>query len=220
MIKVETIIDTWLDKNPNSFKILADEIVPALQDKQYYPKTENILRAFKETPYEDVKVVILGQDPYHDGSATGLAFDNVGNRIKISPSLRNIMSELVNEGFETCVNVSPAFGSRLGHLPEQGVLLLNTALTVEPSNPGSHAELWKPFTVELIKELQNKDNIVWILWGKHAQSYKEYITNETHKTIESAHPSPFSASKGFFGSKPFSKCNGYLKELGLSSIKW
>lgn len=146
-----------------------------------------------------------------------VAFDNYIQQKKTSPSLRNILTELKNDvGKSECSGE----GSVLGHLPQQGILLLNTALTVKPAYPGSHAEMWKPFTEQLITDLQVKDKIIWILWGKHAQSFKSLITNETHKTIESAHPSPFSANKGFFGSKPFSKCNEYLNEWGILPIKW
>lgn len=208
-------LKSWTE-NSKSFSLIKEHILPQLKDKTFYPSTENILRAFKECPYDNLKVVILGQDPYHDGSAVGIAFDNYIQQKKTSPSLRNILIEM-----EKDVGYSwDGEASALGHLPEQGVLLLNTALTVSPSKPASHTELWKPFTEQLITDLQQKDNIIWILWGKHAQGYKHLITNPTHKFIESAHPSPLSASRGFFGSKPFSKCNALLKDLGLSPIKW
>ena len=108
----------------------------------------------------------------------------------------------------------------LSHWTSEGILMLNTALTVEPHKAGSHTELWKTFTELLIKYLNSKDNIVWILWGNHAKSFKQFITNETHKFVESAHPSPLSASRGFFGSKPFSKTNEHLKSLNLQPISW
>lgn len=161
--------------------------------------------------------------PYFDGSATGLAFDNKNDGSKISPSLRNILKELdtdipvVSQPF----NDIPVKDSYLGHLPEQGVLLLNTALTVRPNEAGSHTDLWKPFTEKLIEKLNKSDNIVWILWGNHAKSYKKFITNETHHVIEGVHPMPLAANRGgFFGEKFFSKANDYLKEVDKTPIQW
>lgn len=162
----------------------------------------------------------MGQDPYFDGSANGLCFSNQGNKIKLSPSLQNIRKELASDGGKKFLDVSPSFGSHLDYLPQQGILMINTALTVEPGKAGSHAQLWEPFTNEIISSLNKKDNIVWILLGNYAKKYKELITNTTHKFVEAVHPSPLSAHRGFFGSKIFSRTNQALKELGLEQIKW
>lgn len=168
-----------------------------------------------------MKVVILGQDPYHDpNSATGLAFEN-HNPKNPSPSLHNIMTEMINDNIDNEENYNIEEQKPLGEYhAKQGVLLLNTALTVEQAKPGSHLKLWEPFTIEILKILNEKDNLVWILWGKKAQNYRKYITNETHFFIESAHPSPLSAHRGFFESRPFSKTNWILRTLKIDSIKW
>lgn len=147
--------------------------------------------------------------PYHDGSSVGTAFDNVITK-KPSPSLRNIIRECQSdEGF------TKGETTYLENWINQGVLLMNTAFTVEEGMAGSHIEIWRDFTVGVIKRLQEKDNIVWVLWGRHAQMHKPLITNTTHHIIEGAHPSPFSASK-FFGGKYFSKINEKLE----SPIEW
>lgn len=156
---------------------------------------------------------------------TKVAFDNLRSQNKISPSLRNILKEMDNDlgtimGWQGSEDTTIA-DSYLGHLPQQGVLLLNTALTVRPNEAGSHTDLWKPFTEKLIEILNKQDNIVWILWGNHAKSYKKFITNETHHVIEGVHPMPLAANRGgFFGEKFFSKANNYLKEVGESPIQW
>ena len=180
--------------------------------KKYYPDKEDIFRAFKLCPLEKLKVVILGQDPYHDGSATGLAFSNRSDSKSFSPSLRNILKEVENDVFEGFkLDQSP----NLERWAEQGVLLLNTALTVEKGNPGSHAELWNRFTRDVIESISNEiPAIVYMLWGKHAKGYLECISKESNFILASPHPSPFSASRGFFGNKHFSKCNEVLTEVG------
>lgn len=192
--------------------------------KIYYPGKKDIFRAFELCPVEKLKVVILGQDPYHDGSATGLAFSNRSDSKSISPSLRNILKEVedsVYDGFK--LEQDP----NLERWAEQGVLLLNTALTVEKSNPGSHAELWDEFTRKVIKRISDEiPAIVYMLWGKHAKGYLEYISRETNFILASPHPSPFSAGRGFFGNKHFSKCNEVLVQVGIAKeekdyeIKW
>lgn len=158
--------------------------------------------------------------PYHDGSATGLAFDNDRSR-KSSPSLQNILKEMDDDLGEIMGwqgrEMSP---SHLGHLPQQGVLLLNTALTVKRGEPGSHAELWKPFTNQLITDMQAKDNIVWILWGNHAKSFKPLITNATHYIIEGGHPSPLNRKQDFKGGEYFSKANKFLTSTNQTKIQW
>lgn len=202
------------------FKTFINSIIPVLSKstaKVYPEDSKNIFRAFKLVDPNNIKVVILGMDPYHDGSSTGIAFDNYITSKKISPSLRNVIKEMESDLDGT---LKPTTDSYLGHLPAQGVLLINTALTVEKGKAGSHAALWSVFTRELIEDLNGYDNIIWVLWGNHAKAYKESITNTTHQFIESAHPSPFSAEKGFFGTKPFSKVNQLLKKLGKEEIKW
>lgn len=174
-----------------------------------YPEQENIFAPFNQFETDKLKVVIVGQDPYTDGSSLGVAFDNLTTK-KPSPSLRNIIKECrTDEGF------TQGETTYLENWIKQGVLLMNTAFTVEEGKPGSHIELWSSFTEEVLTEIQKIDNIVWVLWGRHAQSYKHLITNPTHKIIEGAHPSPFSASK-FFGGKYFSRIN----ELLTIPIEW
>lgn len=212
----------WLVKMPKPFEIFYETIGPALRNQEYYPNSLSIFRAFNECSVANLKVVILGMDPYHDGSATGLAFDNRANRIKISPSLQQIRREMAQDVGELYnISPSPSIGSHLDHLPKQGVLLLNTALTVEPKKPGSHTKLWEPFTNEVVGQINEKfDNIVWILWGNHAKSFKSKITNKTHHIIEGGHPSPLNTKTPFAGGKYFSKCNAFLKSVNKSPIKW
>lgn len=161
--------------------------------------------------------------PYHDGSATGLAFDNLRTQKKLSPSLKAIIQEIQDCPTEDTIyfmSEEDKTESFLGHLPEQGVLLLNTALTVEHEKAGSHTKLWKPFTEQLIKDIQKKDDIVWILWGNHAKSYKPLIDNKTHYIIEGGHPSPLNTSVPFAGGKYFSECNSFLRTVNKTPIQW
>ena len=182
-----------------------------------FPKYEYIFRALDLTPIDSIKVVILGQDPYHgDGEANGLAF-SVNKGIKIPPSLKNIYKELKDDlGLPI-----PNHGD-LTKWAEQGVLLLNSVLTVEKDKPGSHKDFgWQEYTDSLITEIsQKREHVVFILWGKYAESKISLIDKGKHLIILSTHPSPFSARKGFFGSKPFSKCNTWLKEKGMTEIDW
>lgn len=182
-----------------------------------YPEMDNIWNAFKHTPYESLKVVILGQDPYHGkGQAHGLSF-SVQPGVKIPPSLRNIFKELASD-----IGCSiPVSGSLLGWA-EQGVLLMNTVLTVREGEAHSHRKQgWEAFTDEVIRKLSDRDEpIVFILWGRPAQEKKRLIDLTKHVTIESVHPSPLSANRGFFGSRPFSKTNEQLASWGNSEIDW
>lgn len=232
LIKNNYITEDWGYFSKKAFKIFYRDIVPKLKaiEVDTFPEsTTDIFKAFKLTPLDSVKVIIIGQDPYHDGSATGLAFDNTWvkalSKKGMSPSLRNIITEM-GEDLDHKIYVEQGEETILQHLTSQGVLLLNAALTVEKRSPISHFPMWKDFTTELISSLNEKDNIVWVLWGRFAQQFKPLITNETHEIIEGVHPSPFSANgKGegtpkFFGSKPFSKVNSYLKEKGLKQIIW
>ena len=181
-----------------------------------YPAKENIFNAFKLTEYNNVKVVILGQDPYHEpNQAHGLAFSVLCD--KLPPSLKNIYKEM-----STDLNARINQDGNLEYLARQGVLLLNTTLTVREGEAASHfGKGWEILTDNVIKELNNSTNpIVFILWGNNARKKKSLITNPNHYIIESAHPSPLSVRHGFFGSRPFSKCNEFLKSKNISEIKW
>lgn len=185
------------------------------KEKTIFPQKNNILRALSLTDYDDVKVVILGQDPYHGvGEANGLAF-SVNNGVSLPPSLKNIYKELY---YDLGINISKK--GDLTCWAKEGVLLLNSVLTVEKDKPASHKDVgWNIFTDEIIKKLNEKDSpVVFILWGNFAKSKKILITNPKHLVISSPHPSPFSASSGFFGSKPFSKTNNYLISNGIKEI--
>lgn len=194
-----------------------------------YPAKEDIYAAFVKTSYERTKVVILGQDPYHgEGQACGLAF-SVNKGIAKPPSLVNILKELVNdldlkkEDLKTKLSYkgSEVLNGDLTSWAEQGVLLLNTVLTVRASSPNSHKKKgWESLTNAVIMELNKKQvPLVYVLWGLHAQ-LKQSLIDPKHIVIKAAHPSPLSASKGFFGSKPFSKVNQELHKLGLTKIDW
>ena len=181
-----------------------------------HPSRDLIFRAFQLTPFNNIKVVIFGQDPYHEvNQAHGLAFSVLCD--KLPPSLKNIYKEM-----ESDLNVKINQDGNLDYLAKQGVLLLNTVLTVRNGEANSHKNMgWETFTDNLIKELDKIDNpIVFILWGAKAIQKKKYINNPNHFIVESEHPSPLSAYRGFFGSKPFSKTNDFLISKGLEPIKW
>lgn len=189
------------------------------EKEKYYPEDNNIFRCFYMTPFDNIKVVILGQDPYHNGSATGLCFDvKLGN--PLNPSLQNIYKELESEGF------SPVKDGNLESWTRQGVLLLNTALTVKEGDTESHLELWSDFSDKVIKKLSEKEFIVWVILGKKAADWKNSITNKRHIILEATHPSPFSALKGnstqkaFIGSGIFKNVNKELSKNGLDKISW
>lgn len=198
------------------FKNLVDYINEEYNNKTVYPLKENIFKALEYTDYNDIKVVILGQDPYHgEGEAQGLSF-SIPNDIKITPSLRNIFKELKND-----LNIERT-NTDLSDWAKQGVLLLNAILTVCKDTPLSHKDKgWEIFTDEIIKKINEREEpVVFILWGNYARSKKKLITNKNHYIIESAHPSPLSASRGFFDSKPFSKTNDILISINNESIRW
>lgn len=181
-----------------------------------YPEYKNIFNALRYTDYDEVKVVILGQDPYHGkGEAHGLSF-SVQEGVKRPPSLNNIFKELYNDLGVKREN------NDLTDWAKEGVFLLNSIMTVVKDTPLSHkGRGWETFTDDLIKLLNQREKpIVFILWGSYARSKKELITNKKHYIIESVHPSPLSASRGFFGSKPFSKTNNFLVSHGIKPIKW
>ncbi len=183
--------------------------------KTVFPKKSEVFRALRLTDYDQIKIVILGQDPYHgEGEAEGLSF-SVKDGIRKPPSLRNIFKELHDDlGYD-----EPKNGSLIKWAKE-GVLLLNSMLTVEKDKPLSHKPLgWEQFTDEVIKKINEKETpVVFILWGAYARSKKKYITNPNHYIIESAHPSPFSASYGFFGSRPFSRANKFLISKNIKPV--
>ena len=196
---------------------LKNFVIDEYKNKTVYPKMSEIFNAFVKTPYENVKVVILGQDPYHgENEAEGLSF-SVKVGIAKPPSLINIFSELKSD-----LGIDPPNHGSLISWAEQGVLLLNSSLTVIKDSPKSHANKgWEIFTDEVIKLINKKETpVVFILWGSDARSKKYLITNKKHLIIESAHPSPLSAYRGFFGSKPFSKTNAFLIKNGISPIEW
>lgn len=199
-------------KNTEFYKYYTSNIENELEDGTFYPAKDNIFKAFKENP----KVIVLGQDPYHDGSATGLAFDSYYHK-KMPPSLKNIVDEVMDDiGFMEIKNDAD---SVLEHWNDQGVMLINTALTVEKGKAGSHTKLWEPFTIKVVEHMNKVDNIVWILWGNHAKKFKKYIINNTHSIIEGYHPSPLAGNK-FKNGKYFSKCNDILKSKNITPIKW
>lgn len=187
------------------------------QNNIIYPQPQYIYNALRLTSYKDTKVVILGQDPYHEPmQAHGLAF-SVNKGVDIPPSLQNIYKELHDDlGCDI-----PSHGN-LESWAKQGVLLLNTVLTVRAHKANSHKDKgWERITDTIISKLNDKNEpVVFILWGNNARSKKKYITNSKHLVLESVHPSPLSAYNGFFGSKPFSKTNDFLVSNGLISIDW
>ena len=182
-----------------------------------FPEEKNVFKALELTPFESVKVVILGQDPYHGfGQAHGLSF-SVQKGTPLPPSLRNIYKELQEDlGGEL-----PTEGD-LSHWAKQGILLLNTVLTVEEGNANSHKGMgWETLTNRLIESLNELNHpVIFILWGKPAQDKEKLITNLSHVILKAPHPSPLSAYRGFFGSKPFSKVNEILIQQGQTPIRW
>ncbi len=200
------------------FKELTDFIKQEYLENTVYPHPKNIFKAFELCPFERVKVVILGQDPYHGpNQAIGLSFA-VAEEVRIPPSLQNIFKELGSDLGEPLVHTD----GDLSRWASQGVLLLNATLTVRARNANSHqGKGWEKFTDAVIKKLSDeREHLVFILWGNYARSKGTLIDRSKHVVIESTHPSPFSAHNGFFGSKPFSKTNEYLEEHGEKAIEW
>lgn len=187
------------------------------KDNKVYPKRNDIYNAFKFTSYNNTKVLILGQDPYHQPlQANGLSF-SVDDNIKLPPSLKNIFKELLDD-----LKIDHSNSGNLSNWAKQGVLLLNTTLTVRDSQPMSHkGRGWEELTESVINYLNEKKTpVVFILWGNLAKDKKKLITNSIHHVIESVHPSPLSARRGFFGSKPFSKTNDILLKTNQTPIDW
>ncbi|WP_404446266.1 uracil-DNA glycosylase [Sutcliffiella horikoshii] len=219
---MENLSGTWkmLWEKETSEKYYKD-LMAFLEDEYakqtVYPDKEAIFSAFQATPFEDVKVVILGQDPYHGkGQAHGMSF-SVQKGVRVPPSLKNIYQELYDDQ-----GLEPVHHGFLMEWAKQGVLLLNTVLTVRESNPNSHkGKGWELFTDQVIRTLnERKKPVIFLLWGKHAEQKEALITNNQHYILKSSHPSPFSARKGFFGSRPFSKVNAILNEIGEEPIDW
>jgi len=216
--------------HPSWLVVLADEFQqPYMQQLRHFLKAEKvagkiiyppgslIFNALDTTPFDQVKVVILGQDPYHGpNQAHGLCF-SVMPGVKFPPSLRNIYQEL-----EADLGIRPPNHGCLQAWAEQGVLMLNATLTVEKGNAGSHqGKGWETFTDAVIRALnEQRSGLVFILWGSYAQRKGEFLDRQKHLVIESPHPSPFSAHRGFFGSRPFSKTNDYLQQQGQTPVDW
>ncbi len=199
------------------FRKLVEFVKEEYSTKTVFPPGPYIFRALNECPFDKVKVLILGQDPYHTpGVANGLAFSANPDK-RVPPSLQNIYKELKSD-----LGVEPPSSPDLTRWAVQGVLLLNATLTVRKGEAGSHqGKGWEEFTDAVIKTVSDeKEHVVFILWGAYAQKKEPLIDSSKHLIVKSPHPSPFSANNGFFGSKPFSKTNEYLKANGIDDIKW
>ncbi|MGZ5284487.1 MAG: uracil-DNA glycosylase [Kaistella sp.] len=212
---------TWTEilapiKNTEYFENLWENVKDEYAAGKCFPPKNQIFRALELTPFDEVKVVIIGQDPYHnDFQANGLCF-SVSENVAAPPSLKNIFTELKDDlGIERTKK-------ELDDWAGQGVLLLNATLSVKAHSPNSHKNLgWETFTNFIIKEIsEQKEHVVFVLWGAFAQKKEELIDSSKHFIIKSAHPSPFSVYRGFYGSKPFSKINGYLESKTLRAISW
>lgn len=199
------------------FKELVGFVKEEYSKNTIYPPGKSIFRAFDLCPFEDVKVVILGQDPYHGaGQANGLCF-SVNENVAFPPSLKNIYKEI-----EADLGVKMPESGNLDGWAKQGVLLLNATLTVRASQAGSHQKKgWEQFTDAVIQQVSDaKEKVVFILWGRYAQEKGKVIDHVKHHVLTAPHPSPFSVHSGFFGCKHFSKANEYLKAVGKEPIKW
>lgn len=206
-----------IEKQKDYFKKLTDYVDSEYETKTIFPARENVMNAMKYTPYKKVKVVIVGQDPYHGiGEAHGLCF-SVNPGIKVPPSLQNIYKELHRD-----LGLYIPNNGYLLKWAKEGVLMLNAVLTVVKDTPGSHrGRGWEMFTDEVIKAVNEKDTpVVFLLWGAYAKAKKELITNPIHLVLESSHPSPFSVRSGFDGCSHFSKTNEFLKQNGMEPIDW
>ena len=216
------IDDSWKDKLKEEFSkpyfnVLTNFIREEYKTKKIFPPANLIFNAFDKCPFNEVKVVIIGQDPYHNpGQANGLCF-SVNDNVRIPPSLSNIYKEIYNDLGKPI----PESGN-LEHWSEQGVLLLNATLTVRANSPGSHQNKgWEQFTDAVIDKLSTDcENIVFLLWGSFAQRKGANIDTNKHQVLKSVHPSPLSAHRGFFGNRHFSKTNEYLIQHNKKPIDW
>ncbi len=212
---------TWTEilapiKETPYFTDLWEKVKQEYHTATVYPPKNQIFRAIQLTPFEEVKVVIIGQDPYHNiGQANGLSF-SVSESVTAPPSLKNIFKELEDD-----LQIKRT-RKDLEDWAEQGVLLLNATLTVKAHTPNSHKDLgWEKFTNYIIEQIsKHREHVVFVLWGAFAQKKEELIDPGKHYIIKSAHPSPFSVHRGFFGSRPFSKINAYLSEHNKKPIEW
>jgi uracil-DNA glycosylase len=208
-----------LDNLNNAIMSISTELVELRKESIILPVAGDplLFQAFRETPFSKVKVVILGQDPYHDGSFNGLAFGNgLKNDApprKVSPSLRKILQE-VERTEEIKANPS------LYYWAAQGVLLINTAHTVIEGIPGGHLELWRPFTELVLGALNTKQDLVWMLWGSKAQAFLPYIANKSHLVLQAGHPSPLNNTHPYAGCNHFKECNTHLKLKKYEAIIW
>ena len=213
---------SWLEaledefKKPYMLNLRQFLIQEKSKNKIIFPLNEKTFSSFQLTSLNEVKLVIIGQDPYHGpNQAHGLAF-SVQENVPIPPSLKNIFKEISED-----LKIEKRLSGDLTNWANQGVLLLNTCLTVFPGRPGSHSNLgWQEFTDSVIRAVNTKDNIVFILWGSYAQKKKELLSNSKNLILEAPHPSPLSAHRGFFGCKHFSKTNQFLNEHKIKKIDW
>ncbi len=213
---------SWMERvggefEKDYFKSLKNFLVQEKQQYTIYPPGSQIFSAFNTTPFDEIKVVIIGQDPYHGhGQANGLCF-SVSDGIPIPPSLKNIFKELEDD-----LGVPIPNSGNLERLAKQGVLLINATLTVRANQAGSHQKQgWENFTNEIIHQVSTyRENVVFLLWGRFAQEKEVMIDARKHHILKAAHPSPFSAYNGFLGCKHFSKTNTFLKEKGMKEINW
>ncbi len=218
----ELIVQHWRNELKEEFKNkyfinLVDHLNSIRTQNLICPKIENIFKCYNSNSLNDIKVVVLGQDPYHgEDQANGLAFA-VNNNSKLPPSLKNIFIEISND-----LSVTVNTDSTLESYSKQGVFLLNTSLTVEKNKPNSHKAIgWENFTDKTLKIISEKrENIVFMLWGKSASRKRNLINEDKHLVLTASHPSPLSAYRGFFGSKHFSKANHFLKEKNIKQINW
>jgi len=218
-VKIEPTWKTQLveEFEKDYFVKLTDFVRNEYKTKKTFPPAKLIFNAFERTPFDKVKVVILGQDPYHnDGQAHGLSF-SVNEGVRFPPSLINIFKEINSD-----LGIPVPQSGDLTRWADQGVLLLNATLTVQAHTAGSHQKKgWETFTDAAIKNLaQNRDNIVFLLWGAYAQKKSEFIDPNRHLILKAVHPSPLSAHGGFFGCKHFSQANNYLVSKGIEPIQW
>jgi uracil-DNA glycosylase len=219
MVKIEKSWNQQLEEEfeKSYFKNLADFVRKEYHSNTIYPSGKAIFKAFDHCPFSQVKVVILGQDPYHGpGQANGLCF-SVNDGIKKPPSLKNIFKEVA----EDTGNPIPETGN-LERWAKQGVLLLNATLTVRAKQPGSHqGQGWEEFTDAVVRRLTlERKNLVYLLWGSYAMKKGNMINRSENLVLEAPHPSPFSVHRGFFGCRHFSRCNEYLEQHGKSPINW
>ena len=221
--EIDDSMESWIQNIPllqaGYHLEMLERVAELGQHQTIYPPSEQIFRALQLTAFEEVKVVLLGQDPYHrPGQAQGLAF-SVPEGAKVPPSLCNIFKEIATDLYD---GDPAAFSPNLSRWAEQGVLLLNAALTVEAGKAGSHQKLgWQRLTDQIVAQLSHKrEHLVFMLWGNHARPKRPLIAAERHLILEAAHPSPFSARQGFFGCRHFSQANAYLKEHGGEPIRW